>query len=571
MSRESAANQKKFDAVMPEGVSFGSRGFKREANTQSFMTNVDDVSRTPLLYTDPLWDSILLMFPEDNLKEVNKRLRHYYKYQPIFGNCVDIHSTFPMSDFECMVDDDSLKEYYTFLKDKYQLVKMGEWMLRDRILLGEALFVGNWDKYNYEWKEWVQYPPEYVDIRKVPGTNNRMIRLLPDPDLQKIANSNSEEDMVLAQIASQYNPKYFETASMNESYPVSEDRVIHFANQPAGYTLRGFSLGKRALKDLLYEDKLRMLQYTFVDRHMFPLKIFKLGSKEKGWIPGQSHFNNFKKLLIQAANDPDFSIIYHFGLEVEYVGTKDKIENLIPHFEHVQKRIMVGMFANDALISGESPGYSSQTVNLRMLMHRYMTTRQDLQDTYKYKMYLPIAKAQKFVRQTPADAKHTIKIYSKNFPLKKYYLPDFLWRKLNLLNSTTEQEFLLRLYEKGDLPFTVLSDVFGYDNKILEKYWKNERGTMADRNYRAIIEENIKENPKFAKGYLKGRDPRTLMEEMAKDVLEEKNEEKENKKPGAKKEKPEPVSTPRTVPLKEAPTAESEKVKKPIGGDEVPL
>jgi len=1031
----------KFNAVMPDGVSFGNRGFNKQANTQTFMTNVDDVSRTPLLYVDPLWDSILLMFPEDNLKEVNKRLRHYYKYQPVFGNCVDVHSTFPMSDFEIMVDEDSLKEYYTFLKDKYSLVKMGEWLLRDRTLLGEALFVGNWDKYNYEWKEWVQYPPEYVDIRRVPGTNSRMIRLLPDPDLQKIANSNSQEDLLLAQVASQYNPKYYEMASSNESYPVSEDRTIHFANQPSGYTLRGYSLGKRVLKDLLYEDKLRMLQYTFVDRHMYPLKIFKLGSREKGWIPGQSHFTNFKKLLIQAANDPDFchdentevltergflkheeikesdklatidpnsgkltfvnyvrkivydfpkkyntellggekekieellkkikgkpnrknieelslayekfslgasreflsgleklrdiesvkhaggkywkeikvvspllaktlfgitrkacfcsrlnekkdnwelhwlpedngemihfnsesldalvtpnhrmlvkdvntekwiqkradevrsgdkfttvcseydgeypeffkdnklningldfeiddflrlfgmiftegyasqngrsisfsqskdsnfsrnkdefnyfakalveklgfldwrvderkrdveiwnkinkntridytiknsslckwfaencgkgaqnkkipqwiknlpkkhlmvlmdilllgdgcknqpvkknpeytqirfwttssqtaadiqeiafkigwssncrfkndnphprdpnkfgeiyiismgpvlegmkkrvnpqikndhiskekyngkvfcydvppnhtmvtrrngkilvsynSIIYHFGLEVEYVGTKDKIENLIPHFEFIQKRILVGMFANDALISGESPGYSSQTVNLRMLFHRYLTVRQDLQDTYKYKMYLPIARSQKFVRQTNANNKNSIKIYSKNFPLKKYYLPDFLWRKLNLLNNTSEQEFLLRLYEKGDLPFTVISDVFGYDNKILEKYWNSERGTMVDKNYRSIIENKIEKEPEFAKGYFEGKDPKTLNREISKEEVIDFGKVK-------KKEKGEGSSFEGIAPKSEPVTEESEEIKSPPGSE----
>ena len=78
------------------------KGFERQADSSSamfFNTQMSDVIRTPLLYVDPLWDTVLLLFPEDNLKEVNKRLRHYYKYHPYVGNIIDIHSEFPLSDF----------------------------------------------------------------------------------------------------------------------------------------------------------------------------------------------------------------------------------------------------------------------------------------------------------------------------------------------------------------------------------------------------------------------------------------------------------------------------------------
>jgi len=474
------------------------------------------------------------MFPEDNLREVNRRLRHYYKYNPIFGNCMDIHSSFPLSDFEMMVDNEEVKEYYDFLKEKYNLLQMGEWLLRDRNLLGESFFVGNWDKSNYEWKEWVQYPPEYVNVKSIPGTNQKLFTLLPDPEVKKIADSNNPADRALSEALMRYNPKYYELASLGEDYEVSNTRVIHFANKISGYSDRGFSLGKRCLKDLIYEDKLRMLQYTFVDRHLFPIKIFKLGSKEKGWIPGKKHFDNFKKLLLQAANDPDFSIIYHFGVEVDYVGTKDKIENLIPHFDWVAKRIMVGLFANDALVSGESPGYSAQTINLRMLFHRYLTVRESLQKVYRDKIFLPIAQHQGFIRQTKVEKKNSIKILSKSFPTKRYYLPDFLWRKTNLLNSQAEQEFLMRLSDKGDIPFMLLAEVFGFDTKTLEHYRKMEAGTFNDRVTRETIYEDFKKDPEMLNDYVTGKDAVSLL----KDKYERDKQNKVTKKLRDLKDKP---------------------------------
>src|SRR5512142_2744170 len=38
--------------------------------------------QVPLQYVDPLFDPILIVFPQDNVRELNRRLRHYYKFEP---------------------------------------------------------------------------------------------------------------------------------------------------------------------------------------------------------------------------------------------------------------------------------------------------------------------------------------------------------------------------------------------------------------------------------------------------------------------------------------------------------
>jgi len=515
------------------------KGFKRQADFQQLFqsSSTQDTVRTPLLYVDPLWDTVLLLFPEDNLKEVNKRLRHYYKFQPYVGSIIDIHSTFPLSDFELHVDEPSVKSKFNYIKEKLDLLQMAVWMLRDKHLLGESMWYGMWDKNNLEWSEWNQYPPEYIDIKRTYVSNSAAYFLLPDPELQKVVGSNDPVDRAIVGLM----PKHFvESVGRGKPYMLDANRVIHFANRTSKYTLRGLSLVKRVLKDLLFEDKLRYLQYTFVDRHMFPIKIFKLGSEAKGWIPSKKHFDKFKQLLVSAANDPDYNIIYHFGVQVDYVGTKDKIENLIPWFDWVGKRIMTGLFANEALLGGEAPSYAGQTVNLKMLFHRYITERAEIEKIFKYKIFLPIAREQKLIRRTKAEIDHKVRNnFKENVPDDRYYLPTFIWQKLNLLNNTQEQEMLLRMRTDGRIPQEIINDVFGLSSKIVTKQFETEEATYLDPDWQELKKAYLtdEQNKELRDRFLRG----DKMKDILKDIAMKEKASEDSKPVEEKPSRPKPL------------------------------
>jgi hypothetical protein len=40
-----------------------------------------------------------MVFPQENVKELNRRLRHYYKYDPHIRSAIDFHAKTPISDF----------------------------------------------------------------------------------------------------------------------------------------------------------------------------------------------------------------------------------------------------------------------------------------------------------------------------------------------------------------------------------------------------------------------------------------------------------------------------------------
>lgn len=501
-----AAELKKMDNFQPELIE--TPVFKKKADLATDTSM--QYGRVPLFWQDPLYDSQLVMFPEYNLPEANKRYRHYYKFNPILSSCVDVHAQFPLSDFQIMCPNEEVREYYQFTADRLELLNLAECSLRDVALLGESVFLGNWDNANLEWEEWVQYPPEFVEITTIPGSNKKVFTIKPDPEIQRILEENTEASNLLASTLQKYDKKYYKAAVNNEPYDIPDARVMYLANQVDGYSKRGYPLTKRALPDLMYEQQLRTLQHTFVQRHLFPIKIFKLGSESMGWVPSQKHFQQFKKLLIQAAGDPDMSLIYHFGLQVDYVGTKDKIENLIPHFEWTTKRIMQAFFMNEALMNGDT-SYAGQTANTRLLMHRFMTKRVRLENLFINKIYLPIARQQQLINQTPGEQKKCTLVKSRRFANNNYYLPTFMWQKQNLLNSQSERQFLMQLFERDAIPWGVIRDVFGLDQKVIDYYRKEDQGTLSNELTREIIDQTVKDSPELSLKYALGEDPIELL------------------------------------------------------------
>lgn len=463
-------------------------------------------SSTPLYFQDPTQDAFYRLLPKQNPKLMYKIYRHYRDNHPIVGSCVDIHSSFPLSDFELTVDEPEIKEYYNYVSDNLGLLNIFEQQLNDTVTLGDSIHIGNFDLENMEWSSFVQYPPEYIQFYKLLDSKEAVYILEPDETLKEQLNS-SESGNAYKEILGKINDRYLEAVLGDKNYQLDSDKILHVSNKKTGYMKRGVSLIDRALQDLMYEDNLRTLQHTIVQRHTYPLIIYKLGSRELKWVPSQSHFEQFKRLLIRAAADPAFSLVYHFGVEVDYVTTKDKVLDLKPEFEFTTKRIMNAFFVNDALINGEAPSYAGQTANVRLLMHRFMNSRKQLTEIAKNKIYYQIARFQNLVRRSDGEKKKNIIIKSKNFRKDSYYLPDFLFFKQNLLNATSERQFLMQLYQQGDIPWGIIRDVFGLDQKIVDRYRMDDQGTMSDKLTREVIDQTVKDDPSLSLSYVLGEDP----------------------------------------------------------------
>ncbi len=512
------------------------KGLKREASEISsigFQPSVPFVGRTPLLYVDPLFDPLLFLFPKDRIDEINKRLRHYYEVDAIVGNAIDLHSQLPLSDFYLQCEDKEIERYWNDFKDRSGLVDFLQKLLHDYWLLGEGIGLPVWDPHNFEFSHFNQYPPENVDIFRTYATPTAFFMLKPDPDLQKKLNSGADVDQTMMKMM---DPAYVESLKEGKPFLLGSDkRVIYLARQTTKYRHRGVSILTRCLKDLLYKDKLRLLQLTFIDRHTHPIKIFKLGSEQRGWIPNRKHFDRLRQLLTQASNDPDFNILYHFGLQVDYVGTKDKVMNLIPEFEWVERQVMAALFVNDEIIHGGIPSAVRDTVNLRTLMHRYLSVRESMERIMIQQIFLPIAQARGFykkayIKTASKVEKHTIMRQGKKVELdviwrdkakglytiahnrhagldiSAYDLPRPIWKKMNLINNLAEQQLMMKMEEDGKLPLEMLFDILGMDSKTVKKKMYDQESTPFAPLWRKI-RDDIAQDPKIRMQVLRGDKP----------------------------------------------------------------
>lgn len=205
-------------------------------------------------------------------------------------------------------------------------------------------------------------------------------------------------------------------------------------------------------------------------------------TRNTGWIPGRTHFENLRQQLIEAAGDPDYSILYHHGLQIEYIGAHDKVANLIPEFEFCQKRILAALFANDALIHGSAATYANSNVSVRILMHRYLAVRNQLELLVNNKIFLPVAKARGYYvsDKTGNSGKESV---NRN---GKYFVPDLpkmRWSKLNLIDDTSQKNFIMRLLDKNVVPHKLIAEIFDLEENDLLHQLKLQQGTVADPVY----------------------------------------------------------------------------------------
>lgn len=458
---------------------------RSSADASMSMGGMSSVTRVPLMYLDPMLDPVLLMFPKENIKEVNRRMRHYYTYHPIVNNVINLHSEYAISDYELKVDDPGIAAYYNELKEKWDLLTLMINLNRDFWLLGNGFLYGNWDESQQEWSSFNQYPPENIELHRTYVGPGSVAYLRPDEELKRVINSSREVDQAITSLIPE---EFLSALRENRPFMLANSRLIHFARRPSAYALYGESALKPALKDLLYEDKLRLLQFTFADRSLYPIKHWKVGSESKGWIPSKKHFDALEAQLVAAANDPDQNIITNPFVNLQFHSAQSHRADLKAEFEFTAKRIMMALFAAENMLGGEASPYATSALNMRIVMHRYLMNRNSLERLLREKIFLPIAKARGLIKRTTAEVQH--KVYSSE---KKYILPRFFYtQRANLLSTTSEQELMLKLRDKGDIPFEMIADMFGWDKSSVISGLSSEEGTILDPLVKSAKAEVVK-------------------------------------------------------------------------------
>lgn len=406
------------------------------------------------------------------------------------------NSQFPLSDFMFQASETKHQQFYNDFKDDIELLPLMMDILKDYYLLGESICHGHWDENGKTWKNFVMYPPEFIDIKGTHIIPEKMYFLEVDNKLKTLVNSSNAYDQSLVK---NIDPNVVDQIRNSGKIWLQPEQTFGLFSKTARYDLRGTSIVKSVYKDLMYEHKLRLLQFAYIDRHAFPIKIFKLGDPAKGWIPPKAHFDAFRSLLASSANDPDMNLIYHYGVSVDYVGTKDKIMNLIPEFEFVENRILTGLYTNKSITHSEGVTYANANVSVRVLMHRYLTIRDQLELILRNKIFKRIAIEREYYKKDANDPTAE-RINGKYYALD---IPKIKWRKLNLLDDTSQKQFLQKMREMKDVSHKVMCEAMDLESGEIIKQLKDEEGTVVDPEYQSA-REKLAGDKQIAPQILKG-------------------------------------------------------------------
>ena len=412
----------------------------------SSRTASDNVLSSPEI-RNPLLNSINFYLPYGS-KILNQWIRYYDRFDPLVGNCIDLHGSFPISKFVLKFDQDDpeVHKVYDHCVDEMRLFERILEMSREYELIGEVYPYLHWnDDFNF-WDSASLLNPDFIQVK----THNLalgappIIELEPDDMLKALVNSTEPEDMEMKEAL---DPVVVSAVLMGQNIKVDNFNIEQIARKASPYEPRGTSIVMRCLKTLLYADKLREAQMAISDSMITPKIIYKLGDPVNGYMPSQEDILDFRTLLMAQAHDPLAAIITHYGLSLEYIGATGKILPLLPEFQWCESQILTALYTNRSLTTGEGVTYANATVAMEALQGRYLAKRERIEDWVARKVFTPIAIANNFYKPlTQAQLNDHVRPSNSDRELN---IPTLDWKqKLRLVEDMAKKQMIINLRAK---------------------------------------------------------------------------------------------------------------------------
>lgn len=407
-------------------------------------------------FYDPEITTTAIYLPR-TLKQKNRWCRWFYDHDELIGAALDVHAELPYSRAVLDLDDPSILRHYEESVEKTEMFSKLPIIDLEFMKIGEVFIHDNWNQSLGMWDHITIHNPDFVEVRFTPFADQECaIEIIPDDELKALVHSTRPEDQ---QLKSRIPDKIYRKVLTGKNITLDPEEVTHIARRSNSYDIRGTSIIARIFRLLMYEDKLREAQITIADNFIYPLKIFKLGDPQKGWIPNETHQRALATMLQQATFDPNFSLIYHYGLNVEYVTIADKVMRLEKEWSDISDKKMIALGINKDFLQGGG-GYASANVSLQIQLARYRAKR----DLFEYrwirnKFFRIMAEKNGFYRRDKKELTGQYRV-SRNEAEKqeRLLLPKIIWdKKLMMRDDQAFLTFMNNVYAQGKGPISAIT------------------------------------------------------------------------------------------------------------------
>ena len=432
----------------------------------------------------PLFQSTNMMLPRDR-RERNEWCRHFYRTEPIVATSLDLHTEFPISDFSHICSDPSIKKFFDYMAfEQLDIINLLLNIGLEYWKIGDVFPFGQLNETDGTWEKFTLLNPDYMDIQSSMFADDPKIELIPDANLNAIIQGGPRGQW--AEVYNQLPQDIVKNVQMGKNIGLDNRLVSHIAHKASQYETWGTPIMMRCFKTLIYKDKLRQAQDSIANRHIMPLRVAKIGMPNEP-MPSQDDIDAFRDTLMEADADPNFFLVYHYGLSFDYVGSAGKILPLNQEFDFIQKELMNGLGMNQAMLNGEGPTYATAQVGFDTLARRYMSYRLRLESWIRHKVYKPIAEIQGFYKPVNgeisskfmSDKQKRISIARKDMQL---VVPEISWQQQDLTGNQTVMNFIQQLQQKGLVSMSTVLPLLNLDPETEKKNLEKERGTVFDLN-----------------------------------------------------------------------------------------
>ena len=289
--------------------------FRKIGDRMIKVGGVLDVTKNAPLFNDPRYTSSTLAIPTDD-RTLHGLYRFFADTDPIVGAALRIHAELPMANLqleEC--EDTGVQAHFEEMAERINLIRTLTDGVKEYWTIGNDYFFGAWNEKDYMFDQFTLLNPDYVKVESTWLNQKPLVKLIPDEGLKKIVQTRSPDYLY-----KQLSPEIIRYVLYNNEIPLHPNNVFILSHDKAPYEVKGKSLIKRLLKILMYEDRLQQAQFAIATRHIVPLTIVKLGDPTTGWVPDSSEMDSFRDMLAAWELDPNFSIVYHYGVDVQFYG-----------------------------------------------------------------------------------------------------------------------------------------------------------------------------------------------------------------------------------------------------------
>jgi hypothetical protein len=407
-------------------------------------------------FYDPEITTTAIYLPR-NIRQKNRWCRWFFDHDEFVGAVLELHAELPYSRAEIVVDDTTIKRHIEECLDKTNFFSMLPAIDLEFMKIGEVFIHTPWDEAKGMWSHIIIHNPDFIEVRTTPFADSEsVIELRPDDELRKIVHSTKPEDQ---QLKKRLPKEVVRRVLTGKNIMLDSREVTHIARRSNPYDIRGTSLLNRLFRLLMYEDKLREAQITIADNFIYPLKIFKLGDPQKGWIPDESHQRALAQMLQNANFDPNFSLIYHYGLQVEYMTVADKVMRLDKEWQEISEKKMIALGISKEMLTGGST-YAAANVGLQTQLARYKAKRDLFEVRWMMdKFFRVMAEKNEWYKR---DAREILGHYrvkrTAEESRQRLIMPKMMWhKKLMMRDDQQFLTFLNNVYAQGKGPISAIT------------------------------------------------------------------------------------------------------------------